>query len=211
MIGRPVVPAWSLVMVARHTRYSAVAILLHWLIAALILLNIWFGWRMGQVKGLAQFELFQLHKSIGILVLLLSVARLGWRLLNPPPTYPASMTRWERRTAATAHWALYGFMILLPLTGWVIVSASLYNLPTLLFKTVPWPHIGFVHTLPTATRKAIEDQVGEIHEWLAWTLLALVVFHVAAALKHHLWDRDDVVVRMLPLLRRRSSAIASES
>jgi cytochrome b561 len=198
-------------MALRRTRYSAVAILLHWLIAALILLNIWFGWRMGQLKGLAQFELFQLHKSIGITVLLLSVARLLWRLLHPAPAYPAAMTRAEKTAAATAHWALYGFMILLPLTGWVIVSASLYNLPTLLFKTVPWPHIGFIHALPDATRKLLEDQVGEVHEWLAWTLLALVVFHIAAALKHHLWDRDDVMVRMLPLLRRRSSAFVSES
>jgi cytochrome b561 len=198
-------------MAAHRTRYSAVAILLHWLIAALILTNIWFGWRMGQLKGLAQFELFQLHKSIGISVLVLSLVRLGWRLVSPPPSYPASMTRIERLVASAMHWLLYGFMIVLPFTGWVIVSASLYNLPTLLFKTVPWPHIGFIHDLPMATRKLVEDRVGDVHEWLAWTLLALAVFHVAAAIKHHLWDRDDVLGRMLPLMRRRRPAAFSEN
>ncbi len=189
---------------ARRTHYSAIAISFHWLIAILIFANIWLGWRMSQLKGLAMFELFQLHKSIGITVLLLSVLRLGWRLVNPGPAHPSHMSRGERLAATAAHWLLYSFMILLPLTGWIIVSASLYNLPTLLFKTVPWPHIGMVHNLPIGTRKTVEDQVGVVHEWLAWTLLALAVFHVAAALKHHLIDRDDVLTRMLPLLRRRS-------
>ena len=175
----------------------------HWLIAIFIFANIWLGWWMSRLKGLAMFELFQLHKSIGITVLLLSVLRLGWRLINPAPAYPAHMSRSERLAATAVHWLLYGFMILLPLTGWIIVSASLYNLPTLLFKTVPWPHIGFVHNLPSGTRKMVEDQIGAIHESLAWTLLALAAFHVAAALKHHLVDRDDVLTRMLPLLRRR--------
>ncbi len=197
-------------MAAQRTRYSSVAILLHWLIAALIFTNIWYGWRMGAAKGLAQFELFQLHKSIGIVVLLLSLARLGWRLVSPPPAHPAGMSRAVRMAAGAAHGLLYGFMIVLPLTGWVVVSASPYNLPTLLFKTVPWPHIGLVHDLPMMTRKLIEDQVGSVHAWLAWSLLALAAFHIAAALKHHLLDRDDVLARMLPLLRRSPSSAPVE-
>lgn len=197
-------------MAAHRTHYSAVAILLHWLIAALIFTNIWYGWRMGQLKGLAQYELFQLHKSIGVSVLILSVIRLGWRVMNPAPALPASMTRLERGVAGVTHWVLYGFMLILPLTGWVVVSASPYNLPTLLFKTVPWPHLAFVHDLPMATRKLIEDQVGDVHAWLAWSLLALAALHVAAAIKHLVWDRDDVAARILPILRRRGSSIPSE-
>lgn len=197
-------------MAAQRTRYSAVAMLLHWLIAALIFANIWYGWRMGQLKGLAQYELFQLHKSIGISVLVLSLVRLGWRLIVAPPPLPASMTRIERAIAGVTHWLLYGFMIILPLTGWVIVSASPYNLPTVLFKTVPWPHLAFVHDLPMMTRKLIEDQVGDVHEWLAWSLLALAALHIAAAIKHLVWDRDDVAARMLPFLRRRGASISSE-
>lgn len=197
-------------MAVHRTRYSSVAILLHWLIAALIFTNIWYGWRMGRAEGLAKFELFQLHKSIGVTVLLLTLARLVWRLVSPPPAYPTSMTAAERFAASAAHWLLYGFMIVLPLTGWIVVSASLYNLPTLLFKTMPWPHIGFVHDLPMATRKLVEDRVGDIHALMAWSLLALAAFHVAAAIKHHIWDRDDIVARMLPLLRRRKPAMNSE-
>jgi cytochrome b561 len=188
----------------RRSRYSAIAILFHWSVAILILANIWLGWRMGQLKGLEQFTLFQLHKSIGISVLLLSVLRLAWRLAHPAPAYPAHMSGGERLLAGATHWLLYGFMFLLPLTGWIIVSASLYNLPTSLFKTVPWPHIGIIHGLPMTTRKLLEGRVGVVHEWLAWTLLALAALHIAAAIKHHLFDRDDVLARMLPLLRSRS-------
>jgi cytochrome b561 len=196
---------------ARTTaRYSTVAIFLHWTIAALILLNIWFGWRMSGLKGMAQFELFQLHKSIGISVLLLSIVRLGWRLINPAPPYPSAMARTERLGASTMHWLLYGFMIVLPLTGWIIVSASPYNLPTVLFKTVPWPHLGFVHDLPMTVRQTIEMRVGTVHEWLAWSLLALAAFHAAAALKHQLWNRDDVLSRMLPFPRRTNSTSLTE-
>lgn len=192
---------------APRTRYSMIAIAMHWLIAILIFANIGIGWRMGQLKGLAQFELFQLHKSVGVSVLLLSAARVGWRLFNSAPPYPEQMSRTTKAAAATAHCVLYGFMFLLPLTGWIIVSASLYNLPTLLFKTLPWPHIGLIHALPIATRKTIEEQVGALHGWLAWSLVALLAFHVAAAFKHHLWDRDDVLTRMLPRSRRGSKPL----
>ncbi len=186
-----------------RTRYSTVAIILHWLIAALILTNIALGWRMDRIEGLTKFQLFQLHKSIGITVLLLSLVRLGWRLLNPPPPLPAHMSRFERIGARLSHWGFYAAMIVLPLSGWIIVSASVYNLPTLLYRTVPWPHLGFIHDLPLATRKLVEDDFGMFHVYLAWSLLALVALHVAAALKHHLFDRDEALVRMLPLVRRR--------
>ena len=101
-----------------------------------------------------------------------------------------------------SHWGFYVAMIVLPLTGWVIVSASPYNLPTMLFKTVPWPHLGFVHDLPMASRKLLDTNVGAFHVYLAWSLLALVALHVAAPL----FDRDEVLERMLPLVRRRRVA-----
>lgn len=199
-------------MAAQRTRYSAVAMLLHWLIAALLFANIWYGWRMGQLKGLARYELFQLHKSIGISVLILSLVRLGWRLVAAPPPLPTSMTRFERIAAGATHWLLYGLMIVLPLTGWVIVSASPYNLPTVLFRidSLRWPHLALIHDLPIVTRKLIEDQVGDIHEWLAWSLLALAALHIAAAIKHLVWDRDDVAARMVPFLPRQGASISSE-
>ena len=127
---------------------------------------------------------------------------LGWRLINPPPPLPADVSRLERIGALLSHWGFYVAMVVLPLTGWIIVSASPYNLPTLLFDTVPWPHLGFAHDLPLATRKLLETNVGTFHTYLAWSLLALVALHVSAALKHHFFDRNDVLERMLPLVRR---------
>lgn len=183
---------------AGRARYSRVAMLLHWLVGLLIVANLGIGLRMANATGLARFNIFQLHKSIGISVLLLAAVRLVWRLSHRPPAYPQGMARAERRAASSVHAVLYALMIVLPITGWVVVSASLYNLPTLLFRTVPWPHIGFVHDLPAATRRLVESRAGTVHAVLAWSLLALAVAHAAAALKHQVLDRDDLLARMLP-------------
>lgn len=193
-----------------RTRYSAVAILLHWAIAALILANLLLGWRMGFLKGLAQFDMFQLHKSIGITVLLLSLARLGWRLRNPPPPLLAPMTLWERQIAGTTHWLFYGLMIGMPLTGWAMVSVSAYNIPTLLWKTVAWPHIGFLHALNAAGKTQVEAIGGGFHRYMAFGAVALIALHVAAALKHHFINRDGVLGRIVPGLRS-TSAFSQES
>jgi cytochrome b561 len=184
-----------------RTRYSAVAILFHWAIAALILSNLLLGWRMGYLTGMEQFEMFQLHKSIGITVLVLSVARLGWRLFNPPPPSVTPMKRWEHRVANSAHWFFYGMMIGMPVTGWAMVSVSPYNIPTLLWKTISWPHIRFLHAMDTAGKTQIEAVGGALHLYLALGGAALIALHVAAALKHHFIERDGVLSRMVPGLR----------
>ncbi len=184
-----------------RTRYSAVAILLHWLIAVLILANLLLGWRMGYLKGLAQFDMFQLHKSIGITVLLLSVARLGWRIVNPPPPLLVPMRTWERRAAGATHWLFYGLIIGMPLTGWAMVSVSAYNIPTLLWKTLPWPHIGFLHALDAAGKAQVEAIGGGLHFYMALGGVALIALHVAAALKHQFIARDGVLGRIVPGLR----------
>lgn len=180
------------------TRYSSLAMILHWLIAVLILGNLVLGLRMGGAHGLAQFQMFQLHKSLGISVLLLSLVRIAWRLANPPPPLSAALRPWERVLARITHGAFYLAMIALPLTGWLIVSASKFNLPTLLFGTVPWPHIAPVHAASIAERARIEGVAGSTHEVLAWMMIALIVLHVAGALKHQFVDRDGIVGRMLP-------------
>lgn len=182
----------------KPSRYTTVAIALHWAIAALIFANLFLGWRMGFLKGLSQFDMFQLHKSVGITILLLSVARLGWRLLNPPPALPAAMRGWERLAAHAAHWAFYAIMIVMPLTGWAMVSVSPYNIPTLLFHSIPWPHLPLIHDLPMDHRKAIEAGNGTVHMVLAFGAVALIALHVAAALKHHFIARDGLLGRMIP-------------
>ena len=193
----------------RLPRYSAPAIALHWAIATLIVVNFVIGLRFDGLKGLALFNLMQWHKSFGVTVLALSLARLAWRVVHPPPPYPAHMPAWERAAASLVHWGFYALMIGLPITGWIIVSASPTNIPTLLYKTIPWPHIGLVHDLPMAVRQRLEDQTGKIHESLAWGAAALLVLHVGAALRHQLFSRDEVLWRMapIPLLKARRAPV----
>lgn len=180
------------------TRYSAVAILLHWTIAVLIMANLLLGWRMGYLAGMAQFDMFQLHKSVGITVLLLSVARLAWRLVHRPPPSVAPMKRWENVVANATHWLFYVMMIGMPLTGWAMVSVSKYDFPTLLWKTIAWPHIGFLHALDAGSKREVEAVGGSVHLYLALGGSALIALHVAAALKHQFVNRDGVLGRMLP-------------
>lgn len=184
-------------------RYTRVAILLHWLIALLILALIGIGLVMTQLQlaPLEKFRLYQLHKSIGITVLLLGLLRLGWRLGHRPPPLPAAMAPLERRAAESMHWVLYAFLVGLPLTGWALVSSSVFNIPTVLYGVVPWPHLPVLSTL--ADKAPVEALFKRIHTYAAWTLIALVLGHAAAALRHHFIRRDDVLRRMLPWGGRR--------
>ena len=170
--------------------WGAPAKLFHWLMAALIFAQIALGlsavsWRVSPTK----LDLFVWHKSIGMLILALLVLRLLWRLSNRAPELPREMPLWERAGAHLSHILLYALMIALPLTGWVISSAS--NVPFKIFWTIPLPAI-------TAPDKAVSDLFATIHGWLV-TLLALVlVAHIGAALRHHYVKRDTVLSRMLP-------------
>ncbi|HEY8574189.1 cytochrome b/b6 domain-containing protein [Phenylobacterium sp.] len=172
-------------------RYAAVAIALHWTIAAAILLQIVLASRM-EDRSPEAFAVVQLHKSVGITILLLSLVRLAWRLLNPPPPLPETMARWERTLARLTHAGFYLVMVGMPLTGWIMVSTSEIRIPTLLFGLVPWPH------LPLAG-EAWHD-VGEgVHESLIKVFYVLAALHVAGALKHQLFSRDEpVLARMAP-------------
>ncbi len=188
-------------------RYTAVAIILHWMMALGIAALATIGLVMTHVtiSPLRLFQLYQLHKSIGITILLAAVLRLGWRLLKPPPALPASMPPAERRAAIVSHGLLYAFLFALPLTGWALVSVSVYNIPTVLYGIVPWPHLPVLSTL---TDKApVEAVMKRVHAYGAWALIALVVLHAIAALRHHFIIRDDVLVRMLPS-RAKPSAVA---
>jgi cytochrome b561 len=189
-----------------RNRYTVVAMLLHWIIAAMILTNLFLGWRMSFLKGLAQFDMFQLHKSVGITVLVLSVGRLAWRLLNPAPPLPAGMLGWEKAAAHGTHWLFYLMMIGMPLTGWAMVSVSPWNIPTLLWHHIPWPHIGFLHDLPPGSKTTVDTVSGHIHLYLAFGGAALIALHVGAALKHQFITRDGVLGRMIPGLRNASAA-----
>lgn len=181
-----------------RTRYSTVAIVLHWLIAAAIIFQVILAWRMDG-RTPQGFALIQLHKSVGISILLLSLARLGWRLTHRPPPMPAGLATWERWLARIAHVGLYVIMIGLPITGWIMVSTSRIQVPTLLFGTVPWPHFpGLAHLVGPA--KTAWNSFGHTgHEVLAWGAYVLIALHVAGALKHQLFSRDEpVLAHMAP-------------
>ena len=191
-------------MVSR--RYSAVAIVLHWTIATAILGQIALGLYMTRLTDQQinlKFTLYQFHKSVGITILVLTLARLVWRLLHKPPPLPMGQPTWQRRAAHASHIAFYGFMIGLPLTGWIIVSSSPLDIPTILFGVIPLPDLPGLNTLSNSA--GISAGFAEIHAIAAYILLATILLHVAAALKHHAIDRDEVLWRMLPLptLRQR--------
>jgi cytochrome b561/polyisoprenoid-binding protein YceI len=174
---------------SQPSRYSAAAILLHWLLAALLLFQLALGWRMEALgQGAAAFTAFQLHKSVGIAILLLSLARLGLRLVVPPPA-PLPDKPVNLLLSKAVHWLFYLVMIGGPLSGWIIASTARIKVPTLLFGVLPWPH------LPLG--RAWHEPAEALHGALGWLLAGLFVLHVAGALRHH-WLREDLIGRMLP-------------
>ena len=189
--------------------YSTVAVILHWLIAGLIIWNVLIGWSADELRGMEKLAKLQPHKTIGITILILSVARLIWRLTHRPPVLNPHMKPWERSLAHFVHWSLYFVMIALPLSGWAMVSASkLVTIYPIMLGPIEWPAMSFLTNLPP-------DQMGEVHEVLeeAHHLLAkvivyvLVPLHILGALKHQFIDRQDELHRMLPFLPRRKPTL----
>lgn len=190
-------------------RYDAIAIFLHWVIALGILALCVVGLSMTNLglPTMQKFQLYQLHKSIGITVLLAVLLRVLWRLTHRPPALPATMPHYERAAAEGAHLVLYGLMLALPLTGWAVVSTSPFNIPTVLYGLVPWPHLPVLADL---TDKApVEGVLKFVHGRLSWLLMAVIAVHAAAALRHHFILRDGILRRMLPFAR--SSALKERS
>jgi len=189
---------------AGFERYTGVAIALHWLIALGIVGQLALGLAMTQIAmaRMTEFKLYQLHKSIGVTVLLLVALRVLWRLGHRPPRLPDDLPPLERAAAKGTHWALYLFMLGLPITGWMLVSVSPYNLPTVLFGRIPWPHLPIFTTVED--KGPVEAVMKAVHAYAAWLLIAIVAVHAAAALRHHFVKRDDVLRRMLPRLSRRA-------
>jgi cytochrome b561 len=176
------------------TRYGNVAMTLHWLIAIAIIGMLVLGKYM---HGLPRsdpdrFMLYQLHKSIGLTILALTVLRVGWRVINPAPPLPASMPIWERWAAHASHFLLYALMLLIPLSGWAVASTSSSGVPTSWFGLFEVPH------LPVPVTEEAHEAAEEGHELFGNLMILLLLVHVAAALKHHFWDRDTVFRRMLP-------------
>jgi cytochrome b561 len=181
-------------------RYGGLAMLLHWLIAAAIVFNLCLGLYVAEIlsdQDPSRFGLLQFHKSVGLTVLLLSILRLGWRIVNPIPPLPDTLTPSLKVLARATHFLFYFLMIAIPLTGWALVSSSPLGLPTPYFGLFNWPHIGFLAELSRAQKAPLRHEFLGLHMYLAFSVIALLALHVAGAL-YHQRHRDDVLRRMLP-------------
>lgn len=174
------------------TRYGWAAILLHWLIAVLFIGQFALGLVMVRIASQrTSFELIQLHKSFGFLLLGLVLIRIGWRLGNRSPELPEEVGAMERRAAPAVHLLLYAAQVAVPLSGWALVSVSVLEIPSMPFNLFVMPH------LPLGVSEQAETFWIVGHQWLAYAGMALVALHVLAALRHHFWLRDAVLVRMI--------------
>jgi len=177
------------------TRYSKGAILLHWLIAFCLAFELALGF--AAPEGARGFALLQLHKSLGITILALSLLRLLWRLTHARPAAPQGGL--SHRLAQAVHAGFYLFMVLAPLTGWALASTAPVAVPTILFGLLPLPHLPLPHGFHPAAEEA--------HELLAWLGIALLVLHLAGALRHELLPGEGVLRRMAPGGRRAAGLV----
>lgn len=171
----------------RAIRYANLVVAIHWVSAALILLQVYLGFTFSDLpKGTPdRTYFFTWHKTVGVTILLLALARLAVRLIDAPPPYPADFPKWERRVAVWSHRLLYVLIIALPLTGLAAVSKRAVGGMTELagggwFPVVPIPAL------------------GGAHELLAFAMIGLLAIHVLAALKNQFVDRGPVADRMPP-------------
>ena len=168
-------------------RYTRTAVALHWLLAAAILGSLAVGTYMVDLPFSPQrLKLYNWHKWAGVTILLLSAARLLWRLFNRPPV-DVPMPNWQRAAAHGVHLGLYALFFAVPLVGWAYSSAA--GFPIVLFGVLPLPDF-----VPKDAELA--ELIKPWHARLAWSLAALVLLHVAGALKHHFIDRDGLIGRM---------------
>ena len=187
-------------------RYSSVAIVLHWLIAAALIFNICLGLYCANIPDSDpnHFVFVQIHKSVGLSVLVLSVLRLIWRLSHPAPPLPAWMPWSLRALARTTHVLLYVLIIGIPLSGWAYVSASPLGLPTRYFGLFTWPNLPFFDQLTRAQKNPLHHEVHSVHTALAYAAIALITIHVAGALFHQFMRRDRLMARMWWLQARQT-------
>jgi cytochrome b561 len=173
--------------------YTAVAQALHWIIAALIVTQFTLAWKAEDLPlGMHKLALLARHKSFGMTVLMLVVLRLAWRLFNPPPPLPDGMSKIEIFLARATHRVFYALLFLMPLTGWLMSSAKNYSVSW--FSVFTWPNL-------IAPDERWFDVLKTTHFVLSYMLFAVAILHILAALKHHFWNKDDVLTRMLPFTK----------
>jgi len=174
--------------VSASNRYSTTAIALHWLVALLIFSAFPLGlYMVGLPLSPDKLKLYSYHKWIGVTVFLLVAIRLAWRAKHTPPALPDGIAAWQRRASAMAHGLLYALMVAIPLSGWLMSSAKGFQ--TVWFGVLPLPDL-------IEKNRELGELLAGVHKALNFTLLALVILHVGAALKHHFIERQPFLLRM---------------
>lgn len=188
---------------ADEGRYSPVAIVFHWTMAAMAIFQLGLGWWMGRRPvGGEKAAAYELHYGLGLVMLLLILGRSAWRAFAPEPVNDADKPGWESTAAHVTHYVFYACLLGLPLSGWAMVSATGQQTELTLLGLAAFPILPF-QDLSNPRLWALEAAAEWAHWGLVVTLLALIPIHVVAALKHHLIDRDDVLHGMLPILPQR--------
>jgi cytochrome b561 len=176
-----------------RTRWGALSQFLHWLMAALIGVQIGLGLAGANLPlGMSKLATLARHKSLGLTILALALIRLAWRALNPTPALPGALQAYERRLALATHVALYALLIALPVTGWIMSSAR--GFPVSWFNLVQLPN-------PVTPDPALYHAMVLTHIVLASALGLILILHIAAAIRHHFVLHDEVLRRMLPAPR----------
>ena len=177
--------------------YTRTSVFLHWLVAMLIFSAFPLGVYMhGMPLTPDKLRYFSYHKWMGVTVFVLAVLRLIWRLIHKPPELAASLAPWERLAARCVHDLLYVLIFAIPLSGWLMSSAT--GLQTVWFGVLPIPDL-------LDRDRELGDLLLFVHQTLNWALLAFVAGHAVAALNHHFFARDETLLRMIPFLRSRCS------
>lgn len=187
----------------RHTterRYSPVGQAFHWVMAALVTFQLYWGWHMNRIPaGGEKLRAYEIHAELGLLMLILAMLRGIWRLIVPGPLNDADRLGWQTRAAYVTHILFYICFFGLPLSGWAMWSALGDGAPLSIAGIIPWPQMPF-DAAPVWAQWLVLDWAEGIHALLIILLVVMIPIHVGAALKHHFWDRHDVLRGMLPEL-----------
>jgi cytochrome b561 len=190
-------------------RYSWIAIALHWTIAVLLVWTVLLGWQSEDLKGMEKVAVLQLHKPLGITIMLLTLLRLAFRFITPAPPISAHLKPWEHRLARAVHLLFYVLLLAIPLLGWAMVSASalITKFPIDMFGLFDWPAIQPLYAMAAEPRHELHEQLETAHKLATKVIIyGLVPLHILGALKHQFLDKDNELARMIPFLARRGDA-----
>lgn len=178
-----------------RNRYSTVSLILHWVIALAVIAQVLLIMAHDATEGPLSREFVQVHKAVGLTILVLTLGRIGWRLANPLIALPVDMPKWERILARTTQIGFYVVLLAMPLTGWLASSAAGREISW--FGLFQWP------LLPVGGGREAAGQFMDVHDVAAKLLYLLILLHVVGALKHQFINRDNILHRMIPLIPRR--------